>query len=43
MTAAELRDLVALTRRAQGLPPTVTDPAALARIAMLLRRPEVAR
>jgi hypothetical protein len=33
----ELKELVARTRREQGLPPKVEDPAALARVADLLR------
>ena len=33
---AELRGLVAASRRAQGLPPHITDPATLARIADLM-------
>lgn len=33
---AELREMVAASRRAQGLPPHITDPATLARIAELM-------
>jgi hypothetical protein len=34
-----VRDRVAATRAAQGLPPTVEDPAALERAAAVLRLP----
>ncbi len=37
MTPDEVRRLVAESRARQGLPPTVEDPAAVARIARLLR------
>lgn len=48
MTPDELRAhalaAVARTRAAQGLPPTVTDPAALSRLSVLFApRPEPAR
>lgn len=33
------RERAIASRRAQGLPPSVTDPGALARIAALLRSP----
>ena len=36
---AKVRQLVRRSREAQGLPPTVTEPAALARIADLTTRP----
>ncbi len=34
---AELRAYVARSRAAQGLPPTITDPGVLSRIAEILR------
>ncbi|MGH3810269.1 MAG: hypothetical protein ACRDRU_27345 [Pseudonocardiaceae bacterium] len=37
MTPAELRAKVATSRVAQGLPPTVQDPAALERAAAVMR------
>jgi hypothetical protein len=36
MTSDELAELVCRSREAQGLPPKVEDPAALARVAGLL-------
>ena len=36
MSPDEIRQLVARDRKAQGLPPTVTDPEALRRIAALV-------
>ncbi|MDQ3762611.1 MAG: hypothetical protein M3460_13375 [Actinomycetota bacterium] len=37
MSPDELRAFVAESRRRQGLPPTVTDPATLERIAVVFR------
>lgn len=37
MTAPTITERVAASRAAQGLPPTITDPQALARIAAVLR------
>lgn len=36
MTPAEVRAWVAETRAQQGLPPTITDPAVLAELAVLV-------
>jgi hypothetical protein len=36
MTPAEVRAQVAESRRQQGLPPTITDPAVLAELAALV-------
>jgi hypothetical protein len=37
MTPDELRERVAASRAAQGLPPVITDPAILSRAGVLLR------
>ncbi len=37
---AEIEALVSRTRREQGLPPKVTDPSTLARVADMLRLPD---
>lgn len=36
----DLRAYVAVSRAAQGLPPTITDKAALRRLATILARPQ---
>lgn len=36
---AQASELLARTRRAQGLPPTITDPSALRRVAQMVRPP----
>lgn len=38
MTAADVAELVRRTRERSGVPPTVTDPVALARVAAILRK-----
>lgn len=39
MSAEEIRELVAKSRREQGLPPVIADPATLDRVATLLQEP----
>lgn len=39
MKAADVAELVRRTRDASGVPPVVTDPVALARVAAILKEP----